>query len=255
MSEEPKILASISGGKDSLAALITHIESGGRCDGAVYCRIMFDDETSAEYPEHEDFLFNKCFPTLEREFGIKTAVVQGKETYKEHFYRQFKRGKKIGQIYGFPSLWCPWCNSDLKVKPLESYKQKIGEYVSITGIAADEKRRINRKNGKNGKGKIRPLIEHGIREADTFGICKRYGLLSPGYSGGRERLGCWFCHNQRLGELKRLFYDYPELWKELEELQQASRLKFTPRYTVGDLAQKFSSEGFQMMLGGEGASP
>lgn len=252
MSEEPKIFASISGGKDSLAALITHIESGGRCDGAVYCRIMFDDETSAEYPEHEDFLFNKCFPTLEREFGIKTAVVQGKETYKEHFYRQFKRGKKIGQIYGFPSLWCPWCNSDLKVKPLESYKQKIGEYVSITGIAADEKRRINRKNGK---GKIRPLIEHGIREADTFGICKRYGLLSPGYSGGRERLGCWFCHNQRLGELKRLFYDYPELWKELEELQQASRLKFTPRYTVGDLAQKFSSEGFQMMLGGEGASP
>lgn len=252
MSEEPKILASISGGKDSLAALITHIESGGRCDGAVYCRIMFDDETSAEYPEHEDFLFNKCFPTLEREFGIKTAVVQGKETYKEHFYRQFKRGKKIGQIYGFPSLWCPWCNSDLKVKPLESYKQKIGEYVSITGIAADEKRRINRKNGK---GKIRPLIEHGIREADTFGICKRYGLLSPGYSGGRERLGCWFCHNQRLGELKRLFYDYPELWKELEELQQASRLKFTPRYTVGELAQKFSREGFQMMLGGEGASP
>ena len=252
MIEEPKILASISGGKDSLAALITHIESGGRCDGAVYCRIMFDDETSAEFPEHEDFLFNKCFPTLEREFGIKTAVVQGKETYKEHFYRQFKRGKKIGQIYGFPSLWCPWCNSDLKVKPLESYKQKIGEYVPITGIAADEKRRINRKNGK---GKIRPLIEHGIREADTFGICKRYGLLSPGYSGGRERLGCWFCHNQRLGELKRLFYDYPELWKELEELQQASRLKFTPRYTVGELARKFSSEGFQMMLGGEGASP
>ena len=45
MSAEPKILASISGGKDSLAALITHIESGGRCDGAVYCRIMFDDET------------------------------------------------------------------------------------------------------------------------------------------------------------------------------------------------------------------
>lgn len=204
MTAGKKVLASISGGKDSIAALITHIEHGGRCDGAIYCRLMFDDQRSAEYPEHEDFLYNKCFPTLEREFGIKTEIVQGKETYTEHFYRTFKRGKKIGQIYGFPSLWCPWCNSDLKVGPLEAFKKKYGEYVSITGIAADEKRRIDRKNGK---GKIRPLIDYGIVEADTFAICRRYGLLSPGYSKGRDRLGCWFCHNQRLAELKRLFFD------------------------------------------------
>lgn len=46
-----KVYASISGGKDSLADLITHIERGGQCDGAIYCRIMFDDETSAEVPE------------------------------------------------------------------------------------------------------------------------------------------------------------------------------------------------------------
>lgn len=48
---EKKVIASISGGKDSLAALMTHIESGGRCDGAIYCRIMFDEKISAEYPE------------------------------------------------------------------------------------------------------------------------------------------------------------------------------------------------------------
>lgn len=93
MSGGGKVLASISGGKDSLAALITHIEHGGRCDGAVYCRIMFDDETSAEYPEHEDFLFNKCFPTLEREYGIKTMMVQAPYTYEECFYRRYQRGK------------------------------------------------------------------------------------------------------------------------------------------------------------------
>ena len=51
-----KVYASISGGKDSLAALITHMERGGQCDGAIYCRIMFDDETSAEVPEHEEWL-------------------------------------------------------------------------------------------------------------------------------------------------------------------------------------------------------
>lgn len=51
-----KVYASISGGKDSLTALITHMERGGQCDGAIYCRIMFDDETSAEVPEHEEWL-------------------------------------------------------------------------------------------------------------------------------------------------------------------------------------------------------
>lgn len=54
-----KVYASISGGKDSLAALITHMERGGQCDGAIYCRIMFDDETSAEVPEHEEWLHSK----------------------------------------------------------------------------------------------------------------------------------------------------------------------------------------------------
>lgn len=66
-----KVYASISGGKDSLAALITHIERGGQCDGAIYCRIMFDDETSAEVPEHEEWLHSKCFPLLEREHELR----------------------------------------------------------------------------------------------------------------------------------------------------------------------------------------
>ena len=38
-----KVYASISGGKDSLAALITHMERGGQCDGAIYCRINVVD--------------------------------------------------------------------------------------------------------------------------------------------------------------------------------------------------------------------
>ena len=144
MSEEPKILASISGGKDSLAALITHIESGGRCDGAVYCRIMFDDETSAEYPEHEDFLFNKCFPALEREYGVKTRVVQASCTYEECFYRRYKRGKNAGEMWGFPTLWCPWCNTKLKINPMHKFKKEMGKYTSIVGIADKEENRIKR---------------------------------------------------------------------------------------------------------------
>ena len=245
MSEEPKILASISGGKDSLAALITHIESGGRCDGAVYCRIMFDDETSAEYPEHEDFLFNKCFPALEREYGVKTRVVQASCTYEECIYRRYKRGKNAGEMWGFPTLWCPWCNTKLKINPMHKFKKEMGKYTSIVGIAADEEKRIKRKIVSN---EILPLVEHGITEAEAFGVCRSRGLLSPSYCKGRTRLGCWFCHNQRIIDLKRLYYNYPELWKKLERLEKDSPRKFTPRVKISEYQQRFDYEGLQITL-------
>lgn len=93
-----KVYASISGGKDSLAALITHMERGGQCDGAIYCRIMFDDETSAEVPEHEEWLHSKCFPLLEREYGIKTQIVQGKYTILAEEWAQTSALAKIAVI-------------------------------------------------------------------------------------------------------------------------------------------------------------
>lgn len=207
---EKKIIASISGGKDSLAALVTHVESGGRCDGAIYCRIMFDGETSAELPEHEEWLHEKCFPTLEREYGIKTKIVQGPYTYEDCFYKRYERGSKVGKIWGFPFLRGPWCNTRLKVRPLQKFTKTLGDYTEIVGIAADEEKRIQRKTVFN---KILPLVERGITEAGAADICKRRGLLSPAYNGGRTRLGCWFCHNQRIGELKRLYFDYPQFKK------------------------------------------
>ena len=184
---EKKVIASISEGKDSLAALVTHIESGGRCDGAIYCRIMFDSETSAELPEHEEWLHEKCFPTLEREYGIKTKIVQGPYTYEDCFYKRYERGSKVGKIWGFPFLRGPWCNTRLKIRPLQKFTKTLGDYTEIVGIAADEEKRIQRKTVS---GKILPLVERGITEAGAADICKRRGLLSPAYNGGRTRLGC-----------------------------------------------------------------
>lgn len=105
-----KVYASISGGKDSLAALITHMERGGQCDGAIYCRIMFDDETSAEVPEHEEWLHSKCFPLLEREYGIKTQIVQGKYTYTENNFQRITASREtLAAFLGtIPAIETPW---------------------------------------------------------------------------------------------------------------------------------------------------
>lgn len=146
---------------------------------------------------------------------------------------------------GFPYLRGPWCNTRLKVRPIRAHIKTLGEFTEIVGIAADETNRIERKTVA---GKILPLVECGITEAQAFDVCRSRGLLSPGYNGGRARLGCWFCHNQRIGELKRLYYDYPELWDKLEKLDRDSPVTFKPGKTLADFGRRFSLEGMQEKL-------
>lgn len=240
-----KKVASCSFGKDSLAAIIVSEEHGVHIDEAIYCRIMFDDQISAELPEHEEFIHEVAIPTLEKRYGIKTTIVQAEETYCSRFFTRYQKGGKIGKIYGFPMRRGAWCNSHLKIRPIGKWKKQAGEYTTVVGIAADEKKRIDRKTVQ---GKFLPLVEYGVTEKQAFEICKRGGVLSPAYNGGRTRLGCWFCHNQRIAELRRLRKEHPELWKKLIELDKVSPCRFTQRETVQEFDKRFSEEELQLSL-------
>lgn len=241
-----KYLASCSFGKDSIAAIITHLQNGGGIDEAVYCRIMFDDTLSAELPEHEDWIYETAIPKLERDWGVKTKVVQGEKTYKEHFYQKKIKGKNKDKIYGFPILFGQWCTSDLKRGVIEKHKNTFKKHKEIIGITIDEPNRM--KSKRNSPDVILPLVEHGITQAQSFEIAKRAGLLSPAYNKGRTRLGCWFCHNQRIDELRRLRKEYPELWDRLLQLDKDSRMTFKPDATIHDLDKRFAEEDCQLTL-------
>jgi 3''-phosphoadenosine 5''-phosphosulfate sulfotransferase (PAPS reductase)/FAD synthetase and related enzymes len=248
-----KYIASCSFGKDSLAAIHCRAERGERIDGAVYCRIMFDAETSAELPEHEEWIHEHAIPLLKSRYGIDTAVVQGPYTYVDYFYRVVeKKTKNQGRMWGFPFLRGPWCNSRLKVRPMNAWRKIQGECTQIVGIAADETKRIERSTVK---GKILPLVDYGIVEAEAAEICRKTDLLSPAYNGDRQRLGCWFCHNQRLGELRRLRTEHPALWGKLMALDKDSPVTFKPPprrgypgVTVRDLDTRFFYETAQISI-------
>ncbi len=197
---------------------------------------MFDNDTSAELPEHEDWIHNYAIPLLERRYGVKTTVLQAERTYIDYFYSRFKKGSKIGRIYGFPMLLGPWCNDRLKIR---NWQKNAGEYMPVIGIAADEEKRIARKTAQLA---ALPLVEHGITEAAAFDVCRKAGLLSPAYDGGRERLGCWFCHNQRVGELRRLWKEHPALWDKLMTLDAVSPVTFKPDKTLRDFDSRFRRE-------------
>lgn len=200
-----KVYASISGGKDSLAALITHMERGGQCDGAIYCRIMFDDETSAEVPEHEEWLHSKCFPLLEREYGIKTQIVQGKYTYTDCFYKQYEKGGKVGKIWGFPFLRGAWCNTRLKVRPIQAHIKTLGEFTEIVGIAADETKRIERKTVA---GKILKQVVYKVTGGYTYEL-----VYTASGRKVRTQLGA-DCTPAEKVEIEYLFDFYKRLWEK-----------------------------------------
>ena len=239
-------IASCSFGKDSLAAIITRMEHDEPIDSAVYCRIMFDDTTSAELPDHEQWIHTHAIPLLKSRYGIETAVVQSETNYCEQFYRQYQKGKNVGRIQGFPCsiVRGNWCTK-LKLQPMTLWSKAQGEYTQIVGIAADEPKRIAKQIIK---GKILPLVDYGITESEAMEICKKNDLLSPAYNGGRQRLGCWFCHNQRVGELRRLRKEYPALWDKLLELDKASPVTFKPDKTLRDFDRRFFNESLQISL-------
>ena len=240
-----KYIASCSFGKDSLAAIHVRMECGEPVDEAVYCRIMFDDTISAELPEHEDWIHETAIPLLQSRYGISTTIVQADTNYVRQFYTKFQRGKWVGYCYGWPLLRGPWCNSRLKMRPIDKWQKEVGEYTAIVGIAADEHKRKDRKGVEES---VLPLVDYGITEAQAFDICRRADLLSPAYNGGRQRLGCWFCHNQRLGELRRLRREHPALWKRMLELDNDARRRFTPTASVHDLERRFELEERQISL-------
>lgn len=210
-----KYIASCSFGKDSLAAILVCLEHGIKIDSVVYCQIMFDENTGAELPEHEEWVHNHAIPLLKERYGLETTIVQAKRSYKEQFYTRKKRGKYKGDLYGFPYSLGAWCTSDLKREPLRKAQGKHGKHNQIIGIASDEHRRIK---GNSRGNKYLPLVEFGITEAEAFEICRKADLLSPAYKNGTTRLGCWFCHNQKESELRKLRNNYPEYWQKLLEL-------------------------------------
>ena len=91
---------------------------------------------------------------------------------------------------------------------------------------------------------------------------RRRGLLRFVGGGGyclrviaRDGLGCWFCHCQRIGELKRLYYDYPQLWDKLAALDIESPTMFKPDGRLSYYAGRFSREGQQTTLFSEEGGP
>ena len=134
-------------------------------------------------------------------------------------------------------------NSNNNHREFSSNRRKNGAVdintVQYLGIAADEPERIERHTKK---GIVLPLVDIGWDEAYCRKWCEENDLLSPIYTDA-ARGGCWFCHNQGIDQLRKLYHNYPELWAKLMAIDYDSPVTFKPDgHTIHDFDKRFMLE-------------
>ena len=238
MPDMSEHILSLSYGKDSLACLGAIEQLGWPLDRIVHAEVWATDTIPADLPPMVEFK-KKADEIIKERWGIEVEHFRAKRTYEECFYLvtgEFKKTSKSrfsGKIYGFPYRQGQWCNSRLKVGVLNTVKG-----VHYLGIAADEPNRFYNLT----ETKRSPLVEAGWEEAYCRKWCEENDLLSPIYTTA-TRGGCWFCHNQGVGQLRLLRKNYPELWNLMLKWDKDSPVTFhADGHTVHDFDRRFQLE-------------
>lgn len=243
MQKIKQYIASVSYGKDSLAMLEIIKENNLPLDRIVHAEIMATKDLYADLPEMMEFKDKADKIILER-YGIEVERIVASKSYEEYFYQvvKGKKSKNAGKIYGWPYQNGAWCNSRLKMSVLNKFNKK--DIVQYIGIAVEE---VNR-YGILRENKRSPLIEYGITEKYCYDWCKENDLLSPIYQHS-FRGGCWFCHNQRLQELRNLRKQHPQYWELMLKWDKDSPSTFRANgKTVHDLDKRFEIEDRQITM-------
>jgi len=134
------------------------------------------------------------------------------------------------------------------MRPIRQFLKEHSNAIEYVGIAIDEQKRLKALKQRKGN-KISLLEQFNYTEQMALELCKRYNLLSPIYSKGKNtRGGCWNCLNQSLSELKYLRKNYPDLWNLMLKWDNDSPTSFKIDKTLHDLERRFELEDMQISI-------
>ena len=173
-TEGKERILSLSYGKDSLACLGAIEELGWPLDRIIHAEIWATPTIPADPPPMVEFKA-KADALIKERWGITVEHIRAAKSYEEQFYSKFSKGKRIGEIYGFPMVRGAWCNDRLKVSALNEINVNAIVYI---GIAADEPNRFHNLT----YSKKSPLVEAGWDEERCKNWCMENDLLSPIYT-------------------------------------------------------------------------
>jgi 3'-phosphoadenosine 5'-phosphosulfate sulfotransferase (PAPS reductase)/FAD synthetase len=196
-----RVIASVSGGKDSAAMCLWLQEQGIAHD-----RVFMD--TGWEHPATYEYLRGPLTAAL----GPITEIRAERDGQPEGMVELVRRKGM------FPSRVRRYCTQELKVAPMKRYLAALRvrgvECVNATGIRAEEsaKRALQPEWEWSDEWECevwRPVIRWTM--AEVVAIHARHGLRpNPLYLQGASRVGCWPCIFARKAELRMLADRDPE---------------------------------------------
>ena len=207
-------IISLSGGKDSTAMLLMMLEKKIKVDYIVF----FD--TGWEFPGMIEHI-NK----LEKYINREIVRLEPKNNFKGLFEKR-----------GFPSVKVRWCMSE-KRDAINKFCNKNKPHRQWIGFAFDERKRI-----KKTIGYCYPLVDWKVTEEDALKYCYGKGFDWGGLYEKYDRVSCWNCPLQTLGNLKALWMYFTDYWKKLIEMQKQSKWQFRFDYTLEELDERFRRE-------------
>lgn len=242
-----KHIISFSGGKDSTALLLKMIEEDMQIDEIIFC------DTGVEFPEMYDHIA-KVGKMVDRPITVLKS--QYSFEYLMFEYEKQKGKNKGKKGWSWPDFRVRWCTDFFKRRIwLQHMKRYKGiEVTEYHGIALDEAHRADKNN--DGRMIKYPLIDWEMTEKDCLEYCYSKGFDWNGLYEKFDRVSCYLCPLQRLGELKIIYRDYPEFWQKMKEydfrsIKQFGR-KFRSDYSIQELEEKFYWEDRQITMFKEG---
>jgi len=213
-----KHIVSFSGGKDSTAMLLIMIEKGYKID-----EIIFVD-TTKEFPD----MYKHICQVEKAIFPLTITRLSFDYDYYLSDYVKTKGKNKGKRGYGFPDFRNRWCTAMKRdiIKRYLNGKYRGQEIVNYIGIAYDERNRIKKNN--DGRNVVLPLVGWQMTENNCMDYCITMGYWWNGLYEKFNRVSCWCCPMSRIGELKVLHDEYPELWTELRVMGEKAYNTFRP---------------------------
>jgi 3'-phosphoadenosine 5'-phosphosulfate sulfotransferase (PAPS reductase)/FAD synthetase len=204
-----RLIASISGGKDSTAMLLFLIEQGIEFE-PVFMDTGWESDTTYEYLEH-----------LENKLNIEIRRISNSLQMVELIIKKAM----------FPSRRIRFCTQQLKIFPFLNYigEEKVTNCVGIRAAESRQRAQLQERDLMQDADNVevwRPLIKWSID--DVINIHSRHDLKpNPLYLRGAARVGCWPCVFERKSDIKLLAELSPErvdLIRELERVVQKRQL-------------------------------
>lgn len=257
-----RVVASISGGKDSAAMSLYLTELGIEHD-----RVFLDTgwEHAATYDYLRGPLTQKIGAIVEVRSpvpdvpleALSTRVRAAIEGGSVMVARVIKKGM-------FPSKRRRFCTQELKVFPMQKYLRgriEDGEdIINAVGIrAAESEARSKLREWEDSDAfdceVWRPLIAW--TEQDVIDIHRRHGLTpNPLYLQGASRVGCWPCIYARKSEIRHIAATDPEriaLLRDLEtDVEKLARARYEAKGDSRESSGYQAPAWFQAPLGGDG---